>query len=155
FTVTATASSNLAVSFAASGACTISSSTVHLTGAGSCAITASQAGDSQYAAAADVTQSFTIAKANANINVTPYSVTYDGNAHTATGTAAGVGGANLSAGLNLTGTTHTDAGTYNGDAWTFTGSPNYNDVNGTVNDSIAKATPVVTAIGGTFTYDAT
>ena len=31
----------------------------------------------------------------ASINVTPYHVTYDGNAHTATGTATGVGGADL------------------------------------------------------------
>ena len=29
---------------------------------------------------------------SATINVTPYTVTYDGTAHTATGTATGVGG---------------------------------------------------------------
>ena len=52
-----------------------------------------------------------IAKANATIVVTPYSVTYDGNPHTATGTATGVNGESLS-GLDLSGTTHTNAGTY-------------------------------------------
>lgn len=51
-----------------------------------------------------------INQANATINVTLYSVSYDAAAHTATGTATGVGSANLSAGLNLTGTTHTSAG---------------------------------------------
>src|SRR5437763_1971737 len=93
-----------------------------------------------------------IAKINATITVTPYSVIYDGTAHTATGTATGLGGANVGT-LTLTGTTHTNAGTYNGDAWTFAGGANYNDANGTVNDSIAKADPVMTATGGTFIYD--
>jgi hypothetical protein len=44
FDVKATASSNLSVSFAASGDCTVSGSQVHLTGTGSCTITASQDG---------------------------------------------------------------------------------------------------------------
>ena len=55
---------------------------------------------------------------------------------TATGTATGVGGENPIAGLNLSGTTHTDVGVYNGDAWTFSGGTNYNDKSGTVNDLI-------------------
>ena len=45
FTVSATASSGLAVSFSASGDCTVTGSTVHITGAGSCTITASQPGN--------------------------------------------------------------------------------------------------------------
>ncbi|MDQ3918879.1 MAG: Ig-like domain repeat protein [Acidobacteriota bacterium] len=64
FTVSATASSGLAVTFAASGQCTVTGSTVHITGAGSCTITASQAGDSNFNAAADVQQSFQLAKAS-------------------------------------------------------------------------------------------
>ena len=43
--------------------CTVSGTTVHLTGSGSCAITASQAGDASYDEAASISQSFTIAKA--------------------------------------------------------------------------------------------
>ena len=54
----------------------------------------------------------TIAKAVASITVTPYSVTYDSNAHTATVSATGVGSDGALTGLNLTGTTHTNAGTY-------------------------------------------
>jgi hypothetical protein len=66
------------------------------------------------------TLSFTTAKANATISVPPSSVTYDGNAHTAAGSATGVKGESLS-GLNLSGTTHTNAGSYT-DTWTFTDS---------------------------------
>src|SRR5207253_2572596 len=94
-----------------------------------------------------------IAKANAVITITPYSVTYDGNAHTATGTATGVGGVNLSGGLTLSGTTHTNAGTYNGDAWSFAGGPNYNVASGAVTNSIAKANAVITITPYSVTYD--
>ena len=67
FTIDATASSGLTVSFAAAGNCTVGGSTVHIVGAGSCTITASQVGDGNYNAAADVVQSFDIAKANQSI----------------------------------------------------------------------------------------
>ena len=60
FTISATASSGLPVSFTASGTCTISSNTVHITGVGSCNITAHQAGNSNYNAAPDVSQTFTV-----------------------------------------------------------------------------------------------
>ncbi len=154
FNVSATATSGLAVTFTASGNCTIAGTLVHITGAGSCTVTAHQAGDSNYNAAPDVPQTFSIAKANATISVTPYSVTYDAAAHTATGTATGVGGADLSAGLTLTGTTHTNAGTYNGDAWTFAGGTNYNDANGTVDDAIAKANATISVTPYSVTYNA-
>jgi hypothetical protein len=61
FKVGATASSGLAVSFAASGSCTVSGSTVHLTGPGSCTVSASQGGNASYNAAAGVSRSFSIA----------------------------------------------------------------------------------------------
>jgi hypothetical protein len=60
FAVSATATSTLAVTFAASGACTISGTTVHMVSAGSCTITASQAGNGNYNPAPNVAQSFTI-----------------------------------------------------------------------------------------------
>jgi hypothetical protein len=62
FPVSATASSGLPVSFAASGYCTVSATTVHLTDVGPCTLTASQAGDANFNAAATVSQSFAIAK---------------------------------------------------------------------------------------------
>src|SRR6185295_6879326 len=58
FPVSATASSGLAVSFSASGACTVAASTVTLTGAGTCTVTATQGGNASYAAAAPVAQTF-------------------------------------------------------------------------------------------------
>jgi hypothetical protein len=67
FTIGATASSSLPVSFTASDNCGVAGSTVHLTGVGSCTITASQAGDSNYNAATDVPQSFSIAKGSQTV----------------------------------------------------------------------------------------
>ena len=99
----------------------------------------------------------TVTPATAMIGVTPYTgVTYDGSPHKATGTATGVTNVNLSGDLNLTGTTHSNAGTYP-DTWTFHDpSGNYADASGPVSDSIAKAssTIVITISGGPFTYDA-
>jgi hypothetical protein len=68
FLLLATASSGLEVTFAtASGPCTVLGISVHVTGAGSCTIRASQAGNANYNIAPDVEQSFTIAKANQTI----------------------------------------------------------------------------------------
>ena len=71
FNVSATASSNLGVSFGASGNCTITSNAVHITGASSCTITAKQAGDANFNEATDVAQSFTIGKSNQTITFGP------------------------------------------------------------------------------------
>jgi hypothetical protein len=122
------------------------------TNAGTANASAAYAGDANHTGNNDA-KNFTIDKANASISVTPYSVTYDGNAHTATGTTKGVLNENLS-GLNLSGTTHTNAGTYNGDSWTFTDSTgNYNDASGTVNDQIAQAGSTTTVTVSNATYD--
>ena len=68
FSMSATASSGLAVSFAASGNCTVSGVTVHLTGAGSCTVTASQPGDANYNPATAVSRTFAIAKADQSLS---------------------------------------------------------------------------------------
>jgi hypothetical protein len=61
FQINASASSGLAVAFTASGKCSISGGSVSLSGqAGSCTIVASQAGDSIYKAAPNVSRSFAI-----------------------------------------------------------------------------------------------
>src|SRR5204862_7299998 len=67
FLLNATASSNLAVQFATSGQCSVNGNTVHLNSAGSCTITASQPGNGDYNAAAEVNQAFGIASANQTI----------------------------------------------------------------------------------------
>jgi len=93
-----------------------------------------------------------IAKADAVIVVTGYSVTYDGTEHTAEGTAEGVDGEEL-AGLNLSGTAETDAGSYTG-TWTFS-DPNYNDQSGSVSSSILRATLTVGATAASRAYNGT
>jgi hypothetical protein len=60
FVVSATASSGLSIDFSAGGNCSVAGSTVHLIGAGSCTVTASQAGDGDYNPAAGVSQTFAI-----------------------------------------------------------------------------------------------
>jgi hypothetical protein len=68
---------------------------------------------------------------------------YDGNAHGASGTATGVGGANLNGSLNLGSSfTNVPGGTA---TWTFTGGTNYNDASGIGLIIIQKA-PSTTAI---------
>ncbi|HJQ31943.1 MAG TPA: Ig-like domain repeat protein [Pyrinomonadaceae bacterium] len=62
-TLNATASSNLSVSLATAGDCALASGKLHITGAGSCTVTASQAGNATYSAASDVVRTFQIAKA--------------------------------------------------------------------------------------------
>ena len=90
---------------------------------------------------ASITQ--TVARATATIVVNGYTVAFDGQSHTATGTATGVDGSSLS-GLTLSGTTHSAAGVYDGDTWSFHDPEgHYSDANGTVNDTIGSA-PVIT-----------
>ena len=69
FTVSATASSGLPVSFTSltTPVCTVSSTTVTIIAAGTCTVQASQAGNATYAPAPNVSQTFTVAKANQTI----------------------------------------------------------------------------------------
>lgn len=67
FVLSASATSNLTVTFTASGSCSISGTTVTLLGVGTCAITARQTGNQTYAAAQSVTQSFSVTAAVAAV----------------------------------------------------------------------------------------
>ena len=75
FTVTATASSGLTVTFSSTtrGVCTVSGSSVTIVAGGACSITASQSGNSNYAAATPVAQSFTVTSTLAPTAVSPAS----------------------------------------------------------------------------------
>jgi hypothetical protein len=74
YTVAATASSGLAVTFSiaagSAGVCSISGTTVSMTGAGTCVVNADQAGSGSYAAAPQVQQSFAVAKGSQTITFT-------------------------------------------------------------------------------------
>lgn len=93
----------------------------------------------------------TISKADATVTVNGYTGTYDGVAHGASGSATGVKGESLT-GLSLGGSfTDVPGGTA---SWSFTDvTGNYNNSTGSAAIVINKATPTVTAAGGTFTYD--
>jgi hypothetical protein len=69
FTVSATATSGLTVSFASTtpAVCTVSGTTVTLVATGTCTIRATQTGNANYAAATPVTQSFQVTQASQTI----------------------------------------------------------------------------------------
>ena len=147
FNVSATASSGLAVSFAAAGNCTVAGTLVSLTGAGSCTITASQAGNASWLPAPDVQQSFTIAQASSVTTVTfeagPY--TYRGTPFTATAVATGAGGLNQSLAVvysgDCTNVTSLDGCTATA---TFAGDANYTGSSDAKSITILQATPTIT-----------
>ena len=89
-----------------------------------------------------------IGKATPTVVVTPYNITYDGLSHSATYTITGVNGeTNGTVGtIDVSGTTHTNANTYNSDAWTLTGTSNYNNIgNTTITDTINQKTVTLSA----------
>jgi len=96
------------------------------------------AGDANYNAA-EGTAAISITPADANIQVTGFSGTYDGAAHGATGSATGVNNENLGALLDLGASfTNVPGGTAH---WVFSGGTNYNPAAGDAAVTIGKATP--------------
>jgi hypothetical protein len=74
-------------------------------------------------------------KADATFSLAGYNVLFDGNSHTATGTATGVVGENLSGMLSFIGTTHKDPGLYIDPVY-FAGNSFYNCATLNVTDMI-------------------
>ena len=131
--------------------CAVASDQLSVTNAsGNCLVTAAKAADDNYNMAVSVAATVTLVKADATINVVGFTGVYDGSPHGASGTATGVGGADLSASLSLGATfTNVPGGTAN---WTFTGGTNYNDANGSVPIVINKRAITVTATTQSKTY---
>jgi len=75
-TLGATASSGSQVSYSVTGPATVSGSTLTITGAGQVSVTASQGGNSTYAPAAPMTQSFTVAPAVLTVTAGSLSIAY-------------------------------------------------------------------------------
>ena len=90
----ATASSGLAVSYASNstGVCTVAGGTISFVSAGTCSITASQAGNANYVAATSVTQTFAVTQS-------PNTITFPPLADTAFTSAPPVLSATASSGL--------------------------------------------------------
>ena len=144
FAVSATASSGLRVDFSSSGDCSVSGTTVTISRAGSCTITASQDGNGNYHPAKSVQQTFAIAKATPTITWSaPAAITY----------GRALSGTQLNAQANVAGSVayNPDAGAVLGagsHALTATFTPadadNYNGAQKTVTLTVNKATPVIT-----------
>jgi hypothetical protein len=94
YTVTATATSGLAVVFGAAtpAVCTVSGSTVSLVAAGTCTLTANQAGNSSYQAAAQLQQSFAVGRGSQTITITSDAGAVDKNTPPYTITAVATSG---------------------------------------------------------------
>ncbi len=104
FTLSATASSGLPVSFNSqtTGVCTVSGSTVTLAAAGACTIQATQAGSANYTAATPVNQSFQVTPAS-------QSITFAALASQTLGTAPFTVAATASSGLPVSFSSQTTA----------------------------------------------
>ena len=152
FSVGATASSGLEVSFTVTGKCTISGATITLTGAGSCTVTAHQGGNASYHPAADVSQSFAIAKGQATLALENLSQTYNGSpaAATVTTTPAGLGTVTIT--YNGSSTPPTNAGSYAVAATLQNDDYQAAPASGTL--VIAKA-PATVTVGTEYVYDGT
>ncbi len=102
FTVAATASSGLAVTFTSSGSCSNSGATYTMTsGSGTCSVIANQAGNSTYAAAPTVTQTTSATTGSQTITFTtnaPASAAYNANFTVAATASSGLAVAYTSSG---------------------------------------------------------
>ena len=125
--------------------------------AGPYTVTYAFAGNAGLGAVTNTSTAVTVTKAAATVTVTPYSVTYDGNAHTATYTITGVNGeTGATVGSVTLNSTHTNAGTYATDSWTFAATDNYKNIGcTTITDIINMANATFFVAPYTVTYDGT
>jgi len=161
-TLSATASSGLPVSYSVTGPATLSGSTLAITGAGSVTVTASQAGNSDYTAAASVARSFTVAPAPLTVTANNSSMTVGGPlpvfSYTVTGFVNGDNVGNIAGSVfeTTTATISSPPGTYPITFSTegFT-SANYTFtyVNGTLTVTAAPA-PAITLAPASLTFAA-
>jgi hypothetical protein len=118
--------------------------------AGTYYVTAHYAGDVNHAASNGNPVAIIINKANATVTVTPYTATYDGTSHTASYMVVGAQyDKSATGGSIILNTTHTVAGTYTTDTWSFNGGTNYFSIAPmTITDTINQASPTITAAAG-------
>ncbi|MDQ1637411.1 MAG: hypothetical protein QOF62_750, partial [Pyrinomonadaceae bacterium] len=133
---------------------TVSNPTVSLSGNQYRAVFTNTCGGTQTATSTGAT--LTVNKANAVVVVTPYTVTYDGLAHTAAITSItgvnGETGATVGT-VDVSNTTHTNAATYSSDNWSFTGTANYNNISATtITDTINARNATWTTNANSKTY---
>ncbi len=142
FSVAANSSAGLAVAITTTGGCSVSGSTVTMTsGSTDCVVHYNQAGNANYNAATEVTETAVAQKATTITTLTcPASVTYNGVAQTPC--TAVVTGPGLSQSLSVSYTNNTNAGTAQGTA-SYAGTANYAQSSNVKNFTITKATPSI------------
>jgi hypothetical protein len=142
FTVAATASSHLTVTFTASGDCTSSSDgSVHLSAAGECSITAHQGGNTSYRPAPEVSRTFSIAKGAATLAFDNLNATYTGSPFAVAVTTSPAGLSGVAITYNGSSTPPTNPGSYAVNA-TLT-NDNYQAAPASGTLVIAKATATI------------
>jgi hypothetical protein len=156
FNVSATATSGLTVSYAAKAgsSCTVSNAgLVSLTGAGTCTVVASQAGNASYNAAPNVEHAISVGKATPTITWSnPAAITYP-TALSGTqlnATAQGVGGGNLAGNFvyNPASDTVLNAGTHQlNTTFTPTNTTDYTNANANVSLNVNKASQTINFAG--------
>ena len=113
FAPPASASSGLPVVLTASGRCSVLGATVHLTGAGSCSLTASQPGNGTYGPAVSVMRSFAIGLASLSVTADSLVKVLNSPNPVLTGTLTGVvSGDAITATFSTTATTLSPIGSY-------------------------------------------
>jgi hypothetical protein len=114
FQLSATATSRLPVTFTiSSGPASITNNVLTVSGAGTVVVAANQAGNTNYGAAATVTQSFTVAQAHLTVTVHSASATYGAAQPAFSGTIAGLLNSDtLTPTYSSTGTASSPVGTY-------------------------------------------
>ncbi|HTP45431.1 MAG TPA: choice-of-anchor Q domain-containing protein [Casimicrobiaceae bacterium] len=148
FAVFAAASSGLAVTFGASGACTIAGNTVHLTGAGSCTITADQPGDANTNPAPQVARMFSIVAAPTIVSLVraqPSPTMADSVTYTLTFSEAVTGVTAGNFGLATGGVTAASVASIGGSGTTWTVTVNTGRGSGTLRLDLANGTGIVDA----------
>jgi hypothetical protein len=137
-TLSATASSGLTISYSVtSGPASVSGNTVTFTGTGSVTIKAAQAGNSNFNAASDVSQTFSVTAATTTFALSAVSFAYNGSAQGPT-VVPSPAGATFTSGGTLSATA---VGTYTA---TATATGNYTGSNSSLSWSIASGTQTIT-----------
>ncbi len=144
--VSAPSSASLTVSYSSTdtSVCTVSGSTVSGVSVGDCTITADQGGNSQYNAATQVSQTFTIGKGSPTVNTWPTAAAISYGSALSAGTLSG-GTSSVAGSYAYTSPATTPSvGTANQSVtFTPTDATNYNTVSGSVSVTVNKATPTV------------
>ena len=159
-TLSATATSNLAVTFSATGPATISGSILTITGAGSVVVTASQAGNGSYAAAPPISYTITVNPAVLTVTANNVSRAYGATNPTFTDTITGFVNGDTSSvvsgtpSLTTTATSASTAGSYPITASGTLTATNYSFsyVNGTLTVTTAAQTVNFTALPSPVIY---